>query len=70
MDDSLIVCKALTVYLMDEWETIPNEILTSLVDSMPLRRIEVIESKGNKTNYSVTDNILPDFILDYWIEKR
>ena len=41
----------LTVSLMDDWETISNEIFTSLVDSMPRRRIRVIEIKGNKTHY-------------------
>ena len=43
--------QALTLSLMDEWDTIPNEILTSLADSVPDRCIEVIKSKGDKTHY-------------------
>ena len=43
--------QALTESLINEWETISNEILMSQVDFMPRRCIDVIESKGNKTHY-------------------
>ena len=37
--------------LFDAWDAITHATLVSLVRSMPRRRVEVVEKKGNKTHY-------------------
>ena len=38
-------------FLHEEWENIQLEIINNLINSMQTRRLTVIESKGERTNY-------------------